>query len=77
MEATVETTAEFLKRTMNFDFEVHKDSEGRINGAVFEEFHIPMIIYCTCCQMSMSIMSDSARVVHHEDGNYICCTSCL
>ena len=45
--------------------------EGNISGAWFAENSIPMIVKCTCCEMTMA--SPSAWV---DDDGYIYCGEC-
>lgn len=45
--------------------------KGNITGAWFAEHHLPMIVKCTCCEVTMAL--PSARI--DEDGT-IYCPSC-
>lgn len=45
--------------------------KGRINGEWFVKHRLPMIVQCTCCQMTMSL--PSAMV---NDDGAVFCSSC-
>lgn len=45
--------------------------KGNISGAWFAEHHIPMIVRCCCCEMTMA--SPSAWI---DDNGYTYCSDC-
>ena len=46
--------------------------EGEINGSWFAENHLPMVVSCTCCGMTMAL--PSAMI---DDNGEIFCHSCI
>jgi len=42
--------------------------KGRINGEWFVEHNLPMIVQCTCCQMTMALPS----AMINDDGTIFC-----
>lgn len=45
--------------------------EGSINGSWFEQNNLPMIVACTCCDMTMSVAS-----VKIDDDGCCYCSNC-
>lgn len=45
--------------------------KGNISGAWFAEHHIPMVVRCCCCEMTMA--SPSAWI---DDKGYTYCSDC-
>lgn len=41
---------------------------GQINGEWFAKHHLPMIVQCTCCQMTMALPS----AMINDDGAIFC-----
>jgi hypothetical protein len=58
--------ADFIKET--YDIEIPK---GNIPGSWFIQNHIPMIVRCSCCEMTMA--SPSAWI---NDDGYTFCADC-
>ena len=48
-------------------------SKGSVSGAEFDRLRIPMVVRCTGCEMSMTILSPSVRV---DDRDYVWCKEC-
>lgn len=44
-----------------------------INMQVFIDHHLPMVVACTGCEMTMSLLSPSVRV---DDQDRVWCRSC-
>ena len=45
--------------------------KGNISGAWFAEHNLPMIVHCTCCEMTMATPS-----AYIDDEGYTYCSSC-
>ena len=61
---------------MSFTEYVHQNRgvevpAGNIDGAWFHENHIPMVVRCCCCEMTMA--SPSAYI---DDDGYTYCSDC-
>ena len=48
-----------------------KMPEGIVPGSWFKDNHIPMVVHCTCCEMTMA--SPSAWI---DDEGYTYCSDC-
>lgn len=57
---------EYVKQTRNVEVPEHE-----ISGAWFAEQGIPMVVRCSCCEMTMA--SPSAWI---DDEGYTFCSSC-
>ena len=61
------TVFEWLKDELDIDM-----PKGDISGEWFAENNLPMIVHCTCCEMTMAL--PSAMV---DDNGNIYCPSCV
>jgi hypothetical protein len=58
--------ADYVKNTRHVEI-----PKGTISGAWFQENRIPMVVRCTCCEMTMA--SPSAWI---DDEGYTYCSEC-
>lgn len=60
------TAEQYLREEMGIEM-----PEGTVDGSWFAEHHLPMVVRCTCCDMTMALPS----AVIDDDGT-IFCSSC-
>lgn len=44
---------------------------GEVNASWFDEHDLPLVVHCTCCEMTMCVAS-----AYIDDDNYTYCSSC-
>lgn len=54
-----------------YDNEGIEMPKGTVSGAWFVEHGLPMIVHCTCCEMTMALPNTFI-----DDNGYIYCSSC-
>jgi hypothetical protein len=59
----MKTAKEWLKDELNIDL-----PNGSINGSWFVENHLPMVVRCSCCEMTMALPS----AIMDDDGTIYC-----
>ena len=61
------TAKQWIKEELNIEM-----PEGDINGEWFTENNLPMIVHCTCCEMTMALPS---AMINNE--GEIFCQNCM
>ena len=61
------TAKEYIKEVLHIEY----PETDTISGDWFEENHLPMVVACSCCEMTMALPS----AMIDEDGK-VYCTDC-
>jgi len=57
---------DYIKETRDIEI-----PEGNIPGSWFKENHLPMVVRCCCCEMTMALPS-----AYIDDEGYTYCSDC-